>query len=135
MAEDKVHGESELELEYIGGSSRFKGKHIVIQRGNEMDSLKVEGQSYKLKKFHWIEQGTHNLGMAVIGFGIGSLIGYAAGQDLILGIIGGVIGAALLGSKHDNSMVILTLVDNQSEIQVYVRCTKAEFRALSELIQ
>lgn len=121
-----------LRLECIGGSSKINSDYIVIEPGEELNTLIIEGISYKLKDFRWIEQGYQNLGLAAIGLGIGAMIGLFG--DILGAILGGLIGAGLFGWKYDNSILVLILLEDHTERKIYVRCTKSQFKALSQFL-
>lgn len=123
-----------VELEYLGGTSRFEKSHLVFKKSNVTNTLIVEREQFAIKNFHWIEKETRNIVMAAFGFLIGFLLGLAIGQNLVAGLIGGIIGAALLGWKQDKSMIVFTLLDDEKEVILYARCSEKEFRAISDFL-
>lgn len=132
MVEHQESNKLMLRLEFIGGSSKINTDYIVVEPGEELNTLIIEGISYKLKDFHWIEQGYQNMGLAVIGLGIGATIGLFG--EVLGAILGGLIGAGIFGWKYDNSLLVLVLLEDQLERKIFVRCTKSQFKAISQFL-
>lgn len=130
---DKLYS---VQLKNLGGSSRFEKNVLDFKRGDSPKTVIIGHDSFLVKSFTWLENETYNLPMILLGFLIGWVAGFLIGGFMIvgsvfLGIGGGLIGAALLGQKNDTSKLVLTVLDGENEVVLYVRCSKVEFRSLS----
>lgn len=123
-----------VELEYLGGHSSFSGSHLIFKKGDSPNTIFIENQLFQVNKFKWIEKETQNLGLAAIGFLIGFILGAAAGQDPAIGLGGGIIGAVLLGWRKDTSIIIFSLSNGETEVCLYSRCSKEQFKEISEFL-
>lgn len=122
-----------MELEYLGGNSRFDKSHLVLKKSSKPNTLIIERNEYKFETFEWHEKGTRNWSLAAIGFLIGAVLGVVVSQNPV-GVSLGIVGAALLGWWQDTSIIILHLLDGDQKITLYARCDKQQFKKLSEFI-
>ena len=74
----------------------------------------------------WQEQFKRSAGGAAAGAIIGGLL---------TGGLGAIAGAAIGGRRKDNSIAVLTIVDdNQNEYYLYVRCNGEQYGKLTTMI-
>lgn len=123
-----------VELEYLGGSSRFQKRYLVFRKSDVPNTIIIEREQYGVNTFQWIEKGTPTLSMAAIGFLIGFILGLSLGGNPVIGLAGGLMGAALLNLRKDTSIIIFSLQDNENKLLLYTRCSKENFRELSEIL-
>lgn len=121
-----------VQLEYLGGSSRYNKKYLSLKRGEYPGTIAVGHELFVIKTFQWLEYESYSFILMAVGFAVGFFIGISLHE--IFGIAGGTVGALLLGQKHDRSKLILTLTDGETDFNLYFRCTRKEFKELSQFL-
>lgn len=114
-----------ITLEYLGGHPGITGKKISIKQTIDQNILNFNSVKLKITKIEWDEKGKRSMGKAAAG----AIIGGA-----LTGGIGLIAGAAIGGRKKDDSLAILTAVDNSVEYTLYFRCDQKEYKKLASML-
>jgi hypothetical protein len=109
-------------IEHVGGHPKLPANTTInIMQGLEKNVLSLSGNTLTVTKLEWDEKGTRNVGKAAAGAIVGGVL---------TGGLGLIAGAAIGAKKKDNSLAILTCMDDTVEYTIYLRADAEKYQKL-----